>query len=280
MVVSTADSRATIAAVRWRPPRAGAQILTLTARSVRNMLSNPKLLILGLLQPLIMLTIFSQVFVSVSSSRSFPQGVTYISYLLPAILVMTGIGAAMHSGIGLITEMRGGIILRLRSLPVELMAILIARSLADLVRAAIHLALVLVASALLFGFRPPGGVTGTLAAVLVALVVHWSMIWVFLALAARVRNVQTLQAGGYLVMMPLMFASSAYVPRASLPGWLGAVATANPLTYAVDASRHLVLGMPVHGRAWLTVGLSLAIIALASVAALRAFRKPLGPGIE
>ena len=71
-----------------------------------------------------------------------------------------------------------------------------------------------------------------------------------------------------------MFASSAFVPVAGLPGWLRLVAHINPLTYAVDAARHLALGSPVGSGALVAVALSLALAAIGSFVAVRGIRRP------
>src|SRR5207249_288936 len=151
------------------------------------------------------------------------------------ILVTTGIGASLQSGIGLITDTKNGVLARFRSLPIRLSTVLVARSLSDLVRTAIQLVILLVFAAILFGFNPAGGFVGVAAALLLALTVSWALTWVFLAIAAWLRNEEAMQTVGFLAMFPLMFASSAFVPLASLPTWLKVVATINPLTYAVDA---------------------------------------------
>jgi ABC-2 type transport system permease protein len=95
--------------VRARPAGSGVltQVQVLTGRALRR-LRDPRLIVLSLLQPLIMLTLFSQVFRNIVHSPGFPPGVSYIDYLLPAILVTTGSQAAMWSGSGLVTDLRNG----------------------------------------------------------------------------------------------------------------------------------------------------------------------------
>ena len=80
------------------------------------------------------------------------QGGNYVNYLMPAILVTTGIGAALESGVGLITDMKNGVIARFRALPIHPSSVLVARSLSDLVRTAAQLTIVVVVAALLFDF--------------------------------------------------------------------------------------------------------------------------------
>jgi ABC-2 type transport system permease protein len=260
---------------RWQGTGFANQIGILTGRSLRALVGNPKLMIFSVLQPLIMLLLFSQVFSGIAGTGGFPPGVSYIDYLMPAILVTTGVGAALQSGIGLVTDMKNGVLARLRSLPINPSSVLVARSVADLIRTALQLVILLVAAVVLFGFSPAGGVLGVFPAFLLALAVSWSLSWVFLAIASWLRNAETMQTVGFLAMFPLMFASSAFVPIDGLPTWLRVVATINPLTYAVDASRHLALAMPVGSGVVGALLASAGLLTVGVVAAIRGFRRPL-----
>lgn len=260
---------------RWRGSSFPTQVLVLTGRSLRALLGDPRVVIFSLLQPLVMLVLFSQVFGKALMGSVAGQGGTYINYLLPAILVTTGIGAATQSGVGLITDMKNGVLNRFRALPIRLASVLVARSIADLVRTAVQLVVLLLAAVLLFGFSPAGGVLGTLGALGLALLVSWSLGWAFLALASWVRKEEVMQSIGFLAMFPLMFASSAFVPMAALPNWLQLVAEINPLTYAIDASRHLALAMPVGTGVLSAAATSGLVLFLGAAAAVRGFRRPL-----
>jgi ABC-2 type transport system permease protein len=259
---------------RWHGTGVATQVLVLTGRSLRAIARDPRLIVFSLLQPLVMLALFSQVFSSMARTPGFPAGVSYINYLLPAILVTTGIGSALQSGVGLVTDMKSGVLARFRSLPIRLGSVLVARSLADLVRAAGQLLLMVFFATVLFGFSPAGGWAGVAGALLLGLAVSWGLAWVFLALASWLRNAETMQSVGFLAMFPLMFASSAYVPLSGLPGWLRAIAKFNPLTYAVDAARNLALGMPVGTGVLAALFTSLLIALLGMGFAIPGFRRP------
>ncbi len=259
----------------WRGARLAVQIEVLAGRSLRAMVTDPRLIIFSLLQPLIMLTLFSQVFGKAMMGSVAAQGGSYINYLMPAILVTTGIGAAMQSGVGLISDMKNGVLARFRALPIHLSSVLVARSLADLTRTAIQLVVLLGAATVLFGFAPSGGLTGVLSALALALAVSWSLAWVFLALATWIRKEEVMQSFGFLAMFPLMFASSAFVPLAALPAWLRVVATINPLTYAVNASRNLSLALPVGSGVVSAIGASALLCTVGISLAIAGFRRPL-----
>ena len=260
---------------RVRPAGSGmlTQVQVLTGRALRR-LRDPRMIVLSLLQPLIMLTLFSQVFQSIANSPGFPSGVSYIDYVLPAILVTTASQAAMWSGAGLATDLRNGALARFRTLPISMTSVLVARSLFDMVRSVIQLVVLAAAATVLYGYSPAGGITGTAAALLIGLAVGAGLSWVFLALASWMRNVELMQMLGFVVIFPLMFASSAFVPVAGLPGWLRVIAAANPLSYAIDAARGWALAEPALGS---TVGALLAaglLTVTAGVVAARGVRRP------
>jgi ABC-2 type transport system permease protein len=259
----------------WRGTNLMTQIGVLTARSLRAIYRDPRMIIFSLLQPLVMLVLFSQIFASIARTPGFPHGVSYIDYLLPAILVNTAMGSAVQSGVALVTDMKNGVIARFRSLPIRLSSVLIARSLSDIVRTGVQLIFMLAFAAVLFGFSPAGGMLGVLGAWALGLVVGWGLGWVFIAVAAWLRSAEMMQMVGFLLMFPLMFASSAYVPVSGLPGWLQAFAHINPMTYAVNASRNLALDAPVGGGAIAAVAASAGLAVVGAIAAVRGFRRPL-----
>ncbi|MGH3655525.1 MAG: ABC transporter permease, partial [Micromonosporaceae bacterium] len=185
---TTADTRVhPVAAARdWGGSTYLSQISVLTGRSMQA-LKDRRLLVMSLLQPLIMLTLFSQVFKGMAFAPGFPKGVDYIDYLMPAILVTTGSQAAMWAGAGLANELKNGALARFRTLPISMYSLLVARSLFDAVRNTIQLSILLLGALLLFEFRPAGGVIGTLASLLIALIVGWGLSWLFMALGVWVR---------------------------------------------------------------------------------------------
>jgi ABC-2 type transport system permease protein len=263
-----ADGRA-----QWNGTNVLMQTVILTGRSLSAIASSRGLVLVGLLQPLVILVLFSQVFASLANTAEFPHGVSYIDYLMPAVLVMGTLSAALQTGIGLVEDMRNGVIARFRTLPVSAGAVLVARSLADVVRQALQLALMLVLAATVFGFSPSGGFLGVIAAWLMCIAVGWALSWVFMAVGTWVRNAELMQAVTSMAMFPLMFASTAYVPARALPAWLRAVAMVNPLTYSVDASRNLALGLPVGTGVVAALGVSAGLGLAGAVIATRGFRR-------
>lgn len=249
------------------------QIAVLSQKSLSKLVTDPKMLLFSVVQPLILLVLFGQIFNSIADTPNFPPGVSYIDFLVPAILVNTAMQSALLSGVGLNEDIRNGMIARFRSMPIWLGSVLIARSVFDLVRGTVRQVMLVVLAVALFGFSPAGGVAGVLGAMALALVIGWALGWTFIALACWLRNAEAMQGIGFLLMFPLMFASSAFVPVGNLPGWVRVVAVVNPMTYGVDAARSLCLDRPALSASLATVGICAVIAAVAAALAVRGFRR-------
>jgi ABC-2 type transport system permease protein len=250
------------------------QVAVLTGRSLRALYRDPRLVILSLIQPLVLLILFGQVFSSIAKTPGFPPNIGYIDFILPALLVTTALTSGLQSGVAITTELRNGLISRFRSMPISTGSVLIARSIADVVRSFTELTVMVIVAALLFGFSPPGGILGVMGSLLVAAVVCWSLGWVFMWFAAWLRTPEILQTVGSLATFPLMFASKAFVPISGLPGWLQGFASVNPLSHAIEASRGMALGQPDLVVLGTAVGGCLLIAAITAPLALRSFRRP------
>ncbi|GAA4086624.1 ABC transporter permease [Actinomadura miaoliensis] len=264
-------------AALWRGSGTATQILVLTLRSLRALVLDPRLIMASLLSPLLMLLLFSQLFGGLfggaAGTAAGAPGVRYVDFLVPAILVTTAVQAAFTTGLGLVHEMTNGIVTRFRTLPIWPGSVLLARSLADMTRTAVQLLLVLLVATLLLGFRPDGGITGVAAAWALALTVGGGLGWIFIALACWLRGPELMQSVAGLATFPLIFASTAFVPAAALPGWLRAVAHANPVTYGIEAARDLTLGRPAGAAALASVAISLTVAAVCVLLAIRGFQR-------
>jgi ABC-2 type transport system permease protein/oleandomycin transport system permease protein len=123
-------------------------------------------------------------------------------------------------------------------------AVLTGRTIADLVRNTFVVGVMLVVG-LLVGFRPEGSVTGWAAAVGQLLMFSFAFSWIGATIGFLVRNVEAVQSAGFMWLFPLTFASSAFVPTSTMPGWLRAFADHQPITQVVNAVRGFLLGQPV-----------------------------------
>ncbi|WUH96634.1 ABC transporter permease [Spirillospora sp. NBC_00431] len=258
----------------WHGAGTTTQIRVLTARSMRALVLNRRLLIISLLESLVMLVAFGQVFSGLAYAPGFPADVRYIDFLLPALLLTTTLQSGIQAGIGITDDANSGILDRLRSMPVWPGSILIARSLAGLARGAIRLFVLLVLARVLFGYHPAGGAEGVLAAAGLALALSWSLGWLFIALACWIDQSEALHAAAGLVMLPLMYASNAFVPVDGLPGWLRWIARCNPISHGIDSARDLCL-TGTTGPGLLTAVLAgLVIAVLAAATAVRGLSRP------
>ncbi|MEJ2855897.1 MULTISPECIES: ABC transporter permease [unclassified Saccharothrix] len=259
----------------WRGNGIPTQVRVLTGRSLRAAFADPRLVFFGLLQPVVMLLLFSQVFDAVGALPALRAYDGYVNYLLPATLVNIALTTAVGTGVGVLTEIYSGFAARLRALPVHPLSPLVARTVADAVRLTAQLLVATLAAVPLLGFRPHG-VGGLVAALAVTVALGWAASWLFLALATWRGRPETLQAVSFVVMFPLMFGSSAYVPVEAMPGWLRAFSEVNPVTYAVDAARALALGHPAAGPTAAALGTDALLATLGGLMAARNVRRSRG----
>ncbi|MGW5055349.1 ABC transporter permease [Actinokineospora sp. NPDC004072] len=257
---------------RWRPAPPLRQVSVLTGRSLRLAFGDRKVLLFGLLQPVVLLLLFSQVFSGIGALPGMAGYQGYINYLLPATLVTIALTTAVGSGAGLLAEVFTGFIARLRAMPLALGAVLVARTLADSARLALSLLVAVAIAVPLLGFRP-GSAPGLALGLLLAVVVGWGVSWLFIAIACWAPKPEVMQAASFVVAVPLMFGSSAYLPLEAMPTWVRWFSTVNPITYAVDAVRALTLGHPAGWSPLLALALTATAAAGGSAWAFRTFRR-------
>lgn len=239
-----------------------------THRNVRHLMRTPQLLVFSTIQPVM----FTLLFVFVFGGAIRTPGFHYVNYLLPGILTQTTLFGGSATAIGLAQDLREGMIDRFRSLPMSRMAVLAGRTLADLVRNVFVICLILgVGSAV--GFRFHGSVGASLAAFGVALLFGYAFSWCFAAVALLVRDPESAQVGSLLVVFPLVFASSAFVPTESMPSWLQVFTRHQPVSITVGAVRALTQGTPAGTLPLTSVVWSLGILAVAAPLAVALYRR-------
>jgi len=211
--------------------------LALAQRNLLHITRVPQLLVFTFVQPVMFVLLFRYVF-----GGAIPiQGLTYVDYLMPGIFAQTVMFGASNTAVGLAEDMGSGIVERFRSLPMARLAVLTGRTLADLVRN-VFVVIVMLAVGFAVGFRPDGGVFGLLAGVAIVLAFAFALSWVFANVGLGAANAEAAQAVAFPIMFPLTFASSAFVPVSSMPGWLQSFAAHQPVTVVVNAARSLMLG--------------------------------------
>jgi ABC-2 type transport system permease protein/oleandomycin transport system permease protein len=204
----------------------------------------PQLLIFSTIQPIMFVLLFVYVFGG-AVRGSLPNGVKYVDFLLPGIFVQSVTFRATQTAIGIAEDLERGVIDRFRSMPMARSAVLLGRTLADLLRNVLIIGLMIVVGYLV-GFRFHAGVLNALAAVAVVASFGFALSWIFAFVALTVRGAEAAQSAGFVVVFPLVFASSVFVPVSTMPDWLQAFAKVSPVTLTADTARSyaLVGGVP------------------------------------
>jgi ABC-2 type transport system permease protein len=219
-----------------RPARLTASTLGIARRGLLKFLRTPQLVVVGTIQSALFLLIFRYVFGGAIGAG----GLDYVDFLVPGFITTGILFSGMGAAAGVAEDLEQGFVDRLRSLPIPRSAVLAGRALADTGLLVWSLA---ITSAVGFGvgFRLHGSVVDALAAFGLLLVFGFAFEWMFITLGLVAGSAQAAQ-GLALMVFPLTFVSSAYVPVESMPGWLQAFASHQPITVMVDAVRVLTQG--------------------------------------
>jgi ABC-2 type transport system permease protein len=227
---------ATVPASVQRPPGLAASALGIARRGLLKFLRTPQLVVVGTLQGALFLLIFRYVFGGAIGAG----GLDYVDFLVPGFITTGILFSGMGAAAGIAEDLEQGFVDRLRSLPIPRGAVLTGRALAD---TAVLVWGLLITAAIGFavGFRLHGSLTDALVAFGLLLAFGFAFEWMFITLGLFAGTAQAAQ-GLALMVFPLTFVSSAYVPVESMPSWLQAFAEHQPLTVMVDAVRVLTQG--------------------------------------
>ena len=231
--------------------------LVVARRNLLRLTRQPQLLVFVVIQPVMFVLLFRYVFGG--AIRTAP-GLNYVDFLIPGIIVQSvGFGAA-STGVGLAEDLNNGIIDRFRSLPMSRLAVLAGRTLSDVVRV-LFTVLLMATIGFAVGWRPKGNVVELVAALGIIIVYGFALTWVYAYVGLRLRNAEATQSASFVILFPLNFASSVFVPVATMPGWLQSFARVNPITLTADSVRALTFGTAV-GHSWWGALLWIAAIVL------------------
>jgi len=212
-------------------------------RNLIHIKRTPELLLDVTLSPIMFVLLFSIVFggaITVGAEGGDSQ--SYTNFLMAGIFVQTVAFAGIYTSVLLANDLQKGMIDRFRSLPMAQSSVLTGRTMTDLLRAALAVAIMWVVG-LAVGFRPDGGLPAIALAIGIMLLFGFALSWVGVAAGAAVRTPEALQGIIFAVVFPLTFVSSAFVPIDTLPEWLQPFAENQPMTVVVNAVRDLTLGL-------------------------------------
>jgi ABC transporter DrrB family efflux protein len=213
--------------------------LTVTKRNLIAYTRIPEALFFSSVQPIMFVLLFRYVFGGAIRTPGF----SYVDFMMPGIFVQTVSFGAMTTAIGIAEDLQKGLIERFRALPMARSAVLAGRTTADLIRN-VGTVLLLTGIGYAVGFRIGTNLAEYVCGVLLILGFAYALSWGAAVIGLSARNSETAQLMGFPLLFPLTFASSAFVPVSSMPGWLQAFAQHQPVTVVINAARALMTGRP------------------------------------
>jgi ABC-2 type transport system permease protein len=240
-------------------------------RSSTHIIRNTDQLLGAFFQPIMFLVLFAAVFGG-AVKASLPQGVNYLNFLMAGIIVQTVAFSSTTTATAICNDLQKGIIDRFRSLPMSNIAVLNGHVISDLLRSTIS-TVVMLLTGLVIGFRSHADLLGWLCIAGILLLFTFSFSWLMAILGVFAKSVEAVQWLTFVIIFPLTFASSAFVPASSMPHYLRLFAENQPITQVVDAIRSLMLNKPLGNYGWLAVGWSVGILAVSVPLASYLFRR-------
>jgi len=242
----------------------------MVVRQVRNLMREPIWIVMMIVQPMVWLLLYGQLFKNVTRLGGFGTG-SYVTFLAPAIVVMNAFFGATWSGMSMINDLEHKVIERFLATPASRLALVLSQIVRSALTAAIQAVIILFVS-LALGVRIHTGVPGWLVIILTAILVNAVFAGFSQAVALLTRREATMIAVANFIGLPLLFLSTTMIAKAQMPGWMQTAAKFNPVDWGVRAAREVVLP----GTSWGTVGvhllLLLALAALTAAWAAQTFR--------
>jgi len=240
----------------------------ITKRNLIHYKRSPRLIFFSVIQPVIFVLLFAYVF---GGAINVP-GNSYINFLIPAIIIQTVLFGAVNTAVGLSEDMSKGLMDRFRSLPMNRAAVIAGRTLADSLRN-ISTVLIMIGVGYAIDFRIEQSLPETIGAVMLAVLFGFAIMWVMTIIGLSVKKSETAQMAGMAFIFPLTFASSAFVPTASMPDGLQWFAQHSPVTYAIDTLRGLMITGNYNDTIWYMLAWITGILIIAFPLAVRQYKK-------
>jgi len=239
----------------------------LLGRSLRHITRSPDTIITTAIMPLALLLLF--VYVFGGAIRHGPG--SYVTYLLPGILLITIAMGISYTAVRLFTDMQGGIFERFQSLPIARSSALWSHVLTSLVANLISLVIVVLVAAGM-GFRSGAGVLAWLAIAGILVLFTLALTWIAIIAGLSAKTVEGAGAFSYPIIF-LPFISSAFVPTGTMPGPVRAFADNQPVTSIVNTIRDLLAQQPVSTDIWIALAWCLGILIVAYALAMATYHR-------
>ncbi len=256
---------------RPKPIQAMLDAFIMIKRSSRHILRNTDQLLGTFFQPIMFLVLFAAVFGG-AISKALPEGVSYLNFLMAGIIVQTVAFGSTTTAIAVCNDLQKGIIDRFRSLPMNNLAVLSGHVISDVFRNGIS-TIVMLLTGLLIGFRSHASVTDWLIIAGILLLFTLAFSWLAAIMGVLAKSVEGVQWMSFVIVFPLTFASSAFVPTEDMNSVLRAFAENQPITQIVEAVRALILGNPIGDYGWLAAAWCIGILIVAVPLASWLFRR-------
>lgn len=214
---------------RWR------DVVVHTRRNLVHVRREPIQLSDVTIQPLLFTLLFIYVF---GAGIPIPGGGSYKDYALAGLLVLNLTTSTSGTAVGLATDLHSGVIDRFRSLPMWPAAVLVGRSLSDLMSASLCVVIVTL-TGLAIGWRPDANPASVVAGLGTALLFSYALSWFSACLGLASQGPESAQSLGLVILFPLGLVSNAMVPTQGMPGWLLTITNWNPVSSVTAACRHL-----------------------------------------
>jgi ABC transporter DrrB family efflux protein len=254
---------------RHRFSGAARDTLAITRRNLITYRRVHALLVFTLIEPVIFVLLFRFVF---GGAIAVPGNITYVDYLMPGIFVQTVVFGATNTAIGLSTDVQSGLLERFRSLPMASSAVLTGRTFADLARNVLVVAIMAVVG-FAVGFQVHTDAALFMAGIALVLLFAYVFSWVFATVGLLIGDPESAQAATFPILVPLVFASSAFVPVSTMPEWLQVFAAHQPVSAAASAVRALMLGGPTASYVLQTLAWCFGLILVFAPLAVWAYRR-------
>lgn len=248
-----------------------ADSLVMIKRSSTHIIRNTDQLFGTFFQPIMFLALFTAVFGG-AISMALPNGVSYINFLMAGIIVQTIAFGSTTTAIAVTNDLQKGIIDRFRSLPMSDFAVLTGHVVSDVFRNGLSVVVMLLAG-LFFGFRSNASLLDWLALAGIIILFTLAFSWLAAIVGVLAKSVEGVSWLTFVIVFPLTFASSAFVPSESMVPWLKVFAENQPITHVIEAIRALLIGTPIGNHGWLAVAWSIGLLVIAMPLAAYLFRK-------